>query len=349
MFKKISNKELIEFYRVLSLLLFSKVSIITALDLISKQSKNEKLKQTIKGIGTEIKSGSSFTKSFSKYPDLFTDIFIANLRVAEETGQIAEVLHEYTNYLEKMQTIKRKIMQALRYPIIVMTVAIGVVFFMLFFIIPTFESLFKSVKASLPYLTELLLSISNFFINHSTTILVLVIIIVFLIYLLLKSEKQKLIIFDSIIWRIPLLSRIYLNSILARFTLSMGILLSSKVNLVESLKISRNITKNITFRAQIDSILKKIIKGESFSSNIKSSKLFDLTFSKLLAAGEESAEMDKVFYMMSNFYSNEFDYYLDNITSLLEPILILFVGGIVAVILVALYLPMFEIINHFGV
>ena len=273
MFKKISNKEIIEFYRVLSLLLISKVSIITSLDLISKRTKDEKLKAAVKGIIKEIKAGNSFSKSFSKYPVFFTEAFLANLRIAEETGQIAEVLNEYTSYFEKMQNLKRKIAQALRYPLVVLIIAGGVVSFMLFFFIPTFQTLFSSSKVELPYLTRMLLGISDLFLYNKTLIVIGLLTVIFFSYLFYKTGDFKERVFDKIIWRIPLLSRIYLNSILARFTLSMGMLLKSKVNLVDSLKISKNITKNISFRKQIDSILKKIIRGESFSSNINSSIL----------------------------------------------------------------------------
>ena len=129
----------------------------------------------------------------------------------------------------------------------------------------------------------------------------------------------------------------------------MGILLKSKVSIVDALQISKNVTKNITFRKEIDKISKKIIKGETIASNTGRSMFFDATFTKMLAAGEESAELDKVFYLMSNFYNAEFDNSIDNITSLLEPILIINVGLIVGVIIIGLYLPMFDIVNYMGV
>ena len=126
-------------------------------------------------------------------------------------------------------------------------------------------------------------------------------------------------------------------------------LLRSKVSLLEALKISKNITPNKHFRNEIDLIIKKLSKGESFSSVVKRSDFFDITFSQLLIAGEESAQLDKVFFLISNYYQKDFDFYLDNLTALLEPMLILFIGIVVAVVLVAMYLPIFEIVNNFGV
>jgi type IV pilus assembly protein PilC len=349
MFNRISNKEIIEVIRTLSMLLYSRISVTNSIELLVKQTKNAKLKAILKSILKDIKSGNSISKSFAKYPRLFSDIFIANLRVAEETGQIAEVLNEYTDYLEKVLNLKRKIIQAVRYPILVLVVAGFVMFFMLFYIIPTFQGLFSSVKAPLPEMTKFLMNISNFAVNNNILLIFIVLIIIFLAVIIVRNDVLKGKLLDIIIWKIPFLSKIYRDNLLARFSVSMGILLKSRVSLTEALKISKDISGNETFKQQVDIILKKIIKGESLSANLQNLSLFDITFSRLLAVGEESAELDKVFNMMGNYYSSEFDYYLDNITSLLEPVLILLVGGIVAFILIALYLPMFDIINYFGV
>ncbi len=347
--KKISNKEFIEFNRVLSLLLVSKLSIIDSLQLIRQQTENEKFKEIIQRIIIDIKGGNSLSKSFSKYPDIFKDIYIANLRVAEETGYIAEVLTDFTVYQEKFANLKRKIIQAVRYPIFVIFISIGVIFFMLFFLIPTFESLFTSVKANIPPLTKFLLDISRYLVDNYLLVISVILIVFFLIHLILKSDSFKRDVLDKLILKIPIISKLYKMNILARFALSMSILLKSKVNLLDALKISKSVTNNSIFKYEISKFVKKLIKGESFAANITNSKFFDLTFTKLLAAGEASAELASVFHLISEYYNKEFDYRLDNLTSFIEPILILFVGVIIAIILVAMYLPMFEIINYLGV
>ena len=348
-FNKISKKELLEFIRVFSLLLYSHVGITDSLELIIKKSGNVYLKNIVKSILTSLKAGGSLSKSFSKYPAYFTDLFIANLRVAEETGQIAEVVGEYSDYLEKMQSLKSKILQAIRYPVFVLIIASGVVFFMLIYIIPTFQGLFSTSKVSLPALTQTLMDLSNFFTNNSLLLVFIILIIILSAFTINKNKAVKEKVLRYTIWKLPFASSLYINNLLARFSLSMAVLLKSKVGLIEALKISKNTSNDESFRKQIDIIIKRIIKGESLSTNLSNSKFFDLTFTKLLAAGEESAELDKVFFIISNYYSNQFDYYLDNLTSLLEPALILFIGIIVAVILVGLYLPMFDVVNYFGV
>lgn len=349
LFNRISNKEFIEFNRVLSLLLISKLSVIDALQLIKQQIQNEKFKIIIQKIIRDIKGGNSLSKSFSKYPEIFSDIYIANLKVAEETGNIAEVLTDFTDYQEKFFNLKKKIMQAVRYPIFVILFSVGVIFFMLFFLIPTFESLFVSVKAQIPPLTKLLLDTSQYLLDNYVLILMVIVLVVVSINSLSKSKNFKNNILDKLILKLPIISKLYVMNVLARFSLSMSILLKSKVTLLDSLKISKNITENNIFKSEISKLVKRIIKGEGFADNIKNSSFFDYTFIKLLSAGEASAELSNVFSLISEYYNQEFDHKLDNLTSFIEPILIMFVGIIIAVVLIAMYLPMFEIINYLGV
>ena len=345
-FNKITGKEIIEFNRVLSLLLISRIPVISALDLISRQTKNVKLRELIKKIVLDLKAGNSLSKSFSKYPDIFSDIYIANLKVSEETGNVAEILTEYTDYQEKFQTLRKKIVQAGRYPIFVLMVSFGVIFFMLFFLMPTFETLFRSVKAKLPPITAFLLSLSSYLIENAFSVFAIITVFIITTHFSLKSQYVKLNIIDKLAIKTPFISNLFIKNLLARFSLSMAVLLRNGVSLLEALKISKNISTNSFFKNEITYLTKRIVKGESLVANVENSTFFDITFTKLLAAGEESAELSKVFYLISEYYTKEFDYRLENITTLIEPLLILAVGLIVAVILVAMYLPMFEIINY---
>lgn len=349
MFKKVSNKEIVEFVRIMSLLLYARLSILEAMQIIEKQTKNEKFKIIIKNIITDIKKGISLSKSFAKYPDYFNQIFIANLKVGEETGQLAEIMSDFSVYLEKIYNLKRKIKQAIRYPMLVLTVAIGVVIFMLIFIIPSFESLFFTSGAELPPITELLMNSSVLLIDNYPLLILLFVSLIFLMYYGASSDAFKQKYWDQFILKIPLVSSLYKNNLIARFSLSMATLLKSKVQLLDSLKISKNISANSVFRKQIEKIIQRIIKGDMFSNISGNNEILDITFIKLLAVGEESSELDKVFSIMTEYYNSEFDNQLEGLTSLLEPFLIILVGILVAFILIGLYLPMFEIINQFGV
>lgn len=345
---KISNKQFIEFNKTFSLMLLSKLSIVQAMDILMIKTKHEGLKEVLKKCLKDVKSGLSLSKSFAKYPDIFSEIYLANVRVGEETGQLDMVISEYTEYIEGIENLKRKIIQALRYPVLVLFVSFAVISFMVFYLIPTFQTLFISSRLELPAITLMIMSFSIFVKDNLVIISLLITILVFTIF---NTKKIPFLnsAYEKFLVNAPFISNIYIKNLIARFSLSLSFLLKSKVTLLEALKISRNISGNSIFRKEIDLLIKKISRGESFSAIVKNSKFFDVTFSQLLIAGEESAQMEKVFSLISNYYQKDFDFYLDNLTSLLEPILILFIGLIVAVILVAMYLPIFEIANNFGV
>jgi type IV pilus assembly protein PilC len=262
---------------------------------------------------------------------------------------LAEVVREYSRYQEKFIDLKQKIIQAARYPDFVISISFGVIFFMLYYLIPSIETLFFSVNANMPTITKILLAASNFIVMNISFLFMILIITLILIYFLLKTAFVKNKIIDQVLIKSPIISKFYLHNLLARFSLSMGILLKSKVPLEHSLRISRNISDNSIFINEINKIIYSLTKGETISKNLIKSEIFDLTFRKLIATGEESAELDKVFYLISEFYSKEFDNKINSITTLLEPLLILIVGLIVLIVLVAMYLPMFEIINYIGV
>ena len=347
-FKKVSNKEIAEFNRVLSLLLIAKLPLIDALKLIKNQTKSEYFREIQVKILEELKRGRTLSQCFEKFPTVFSKIYIANIKVGEETGNIAEVLAEYTEFQQKFYELKQKISMAFRYPAFVLSITVLAVLFMLLFLIPTFEALFRSMKNEIPPITQFLLDISGTMTEHYLTMLIGVGVSAFVGLRISKSEYFKREIGDLLIIKLPYFSDMFKKNLLSRFSLSMGLLLKNGVNLTEALSISSKISENSIFVGEISRMNKNLHKGQNIVSNITSSKLFDKTFSQLLAAGEESAELDKVFYMLSDFYGKEFDYKLKNLTSLIEPILILIIGSLVAVILVAMYLPMFELINFMG-
>ncbi|MBL1215599.1 MAG: type II secretion system F family protein [Ignavibacteriae bacterium] len=348
MLNSITHKDIIEFNKTMSLLLISKISITQALEILIEQIKNTNFQQIIKKVLNDVTRGKTLSNSFSKYPKLFPPIYIANIKIGEETGNIARVVSDYTTYLEKNQNLIRDLKKAARYPILVLLVSMAVITFMVFFLIPTFQNLFSSTKVSLPFVTQLIIDLSRFIENH---LIWLILILGALTSIIFKSKDSIAFknIIDRLLLRTPLVSKLIIKNLMARFALSMSILLKSRITLLEALKIARNTSSNHIFKKEVDTVIKRIIKGESLSANTSTSILFDKTFSRLLFAGEQTAELDKVFGMISDYYGKEFEYQLDVITSLIEPILILVIGVIVAIILIAMYLPMFDLINYFGV
>ena len=225
MFNRISKKEFLEFNRALGILLLSKIGILDSLEMLANQTKHKLFRDIIKKIASDIRAGKSLSKSFAKYPEIFSEIYVANLKVAEETGNISEVISEYVVYEEKFYNLKKKIAQAARYPVFVLIVSIAVVSFMLFFLIPTFQSLFASMKTEVPPVTQFLLTISTFTRDNIMILLIVIMISIPLLNYIFKSESIKRNIIDKMLLRFPVISSFYIKNLLARFSLSMSILL----------------------------------------------------------------------------------------------------------------------------
>jgi type IV pilus assembly protein PilC len=344
MFNNIPQKEILEFNRVLGLLLSAKLSFIASLELMAPKIENVKLKNVLLDINKNIKNGQSISKSFAKHKELFSDSYIANLKIGEETGDVGTLLNEYNKFNEKIASLKKKILQAVRYPLMVLITALGAIIFMIFFLIPSFENIFHNSNDNLPFITKWIILFSSFIINNYLYLLTIILVALMAIKFSWSSNKEF---YFKLLLRLPLVANLYRTNILARFTQSMATLLKNRLPLIDSLTISKSITSNSLFRKEIDIIIKRINKGESFSKNIKS-EFLDFTFYKLLSVGEASAELDNSFALLSDYYTKEFDYRIENINSLIEPVLIIFVGSIVGVILVSLYMPMFDIINNVG-
>ncbi|MBI2417895.1 MAG: type II secretion system F family protein [Ignavibacteriales bacterium] len=345
--KKISSKEVFEFNRLLGLLLFARMGFVPSLEIIVQKTKNENFKVVLKSIIKDIKSGSGIASSFAKYPQLFTDVYLAALKVAEETGQITDVLNEFVTYNEKMNRLKGKVVTALRYPLFVLFVAIATLLFMVFFLIPSFQGVFASTGKPLPALTETIISITGFIQNHFAVLFFSTAMVIFLSVNYFRREENHEVLYKAVL-SMPVISKIYIANILTRFSLNMHILLKNKVTLTDSLKIAKATTKNKMFQREIDSLVKRLYRGESITAKTNDSAFFDITFTKLLFVAEESAELDKAFSLIAEFYTSQFDNMLDAVISMLEPALILFIGAIVAVVLIGMYLPMFELVNNFG-
>ena len=345
--KKISHQDILEFNKSLSLLLYAKIGFVDAMDIILAQIRNEKFKLALKDIARSLKSGASISKSFGKQPNLFPEVFVATLRVGEETGEIASVIGEYTSYSDKIQRVKQKAMVAVRYPLFIVVVAFTTLFFMVFFLIPNFEGVFLSFGKDIPALSKFVFTTAAWIRSNVLYLIVGIISISFLFAKYAGSEKIRGF-YTKLIPYIPILSKLYKSNILARFSFTMNTLLKNKVTLIDALKIARSTSKDPYFIKEIDTILKSLVKGLNFSNVLSRSKFFDITFIKLLTAAEGASELDKAFLMIADHYTDEFDNLLETVAAFLEPALIVFIGGFVGMIVIALYLPMFELLNNFG-
>ena len=344
--RKTHQYELIFFSRQLSSLLKSGIAITVALSSIAEQTKNKLLKETINAVLKDIQTGVSFSEALAKHPDIFSDLFVSMIKVGETTGILDEVLERLTQLNMQELEVKARIKSAMTYPLILVTVAIIIVSFLLINIIPKFVVVFETYEAKLPLATQILLGIS--FLLRRLWLLVIAAVAIFIFWFrrYIKTEKGRYK-FDFYLLRLPLFGQLYLKLIVARFSRTLGALVKSGVSILEALSVTEKTVGNSVISRVIDNIRSAITEGQSLTEPFKASGVFPPAVIQMVSLGEKSGKLDQMLIEVADFYDREVDYTIRNITTALEPLLLLAMGGMVAFIALSVLLPIFNLIKVF--
>lgn len=343
---KAHQYELILFSRQLSSLLKSGIAITTALSSIAEQTKNKLLKDAINAVLKDIQAGISFSGALVKHPDIFSDLFVSMIKVGEAAGILDEVLDRLAQLDAQELEVKTRIKSAMTYPLILVTVAIIIVSFLLINIIPKFVVVFETYEAKLPLATQILLGIS--FIARRLWFVVIAGAAVFIFWFkrYLKTDKGRYT-FDFYLLRLPLFGQLYLKLIVARFSRTLGALVKSGVSILEALLVTEKTVGNAVISRVIDNIRSAITEGQSLAEPFKASGVFPPTVIQMVSLGEKSGKLDQMLTEVANFYDREVDYTIRNLTTALEPLLLLGMGLMVAFIALSVLLPIFNLIKVF--
>lgn len=342
--QKHSNVFLQKFYQSLHGLLDSGLDIITALTIIENQQK-KKHAQSVRIISNEIAKGAFLSKAIEN-----TKVFHAYdshlIAIGERTGRLIEILKELEGYYANKIKIRRMLISALSYPMLVIGVSVGVLYFMLGFLIPTFNDIYQRMSVELPAITQMMLNVSEQFTTYSY-LLPLSVLIVITLYLITKRNlalKAKL---QAIVLKLPFVGSMLIQVQLMRFSHSMYLLLSSKIPITEALKLSSELSNVIPFKNEVDRFCDGIIAGASFSSLINNSSLFDPQYVAMIQVGEQTGTLSNVFEKLFEQKMTKMNHLTKVIGDVIEPILIVVIGGLVALVLIAMYLPMFSLSGGF--
>ena len=345
--KRVTEKEKSEFSTQLAVMLQAGVSLHRSLEVLARQTKSERLKEVIANLSNEIRKGNSFARALAVQQDVFDSLFVVTVEVGQESGRLPEVLAQLATHLEKMNALKRKFRQALTYPALVLSVSIGAVSFLLVFIVPAFAEMFKSFQIELPFSTKIVLSLSDYVIGYGPYIILLMILgIVFLRRAILSPKtRQKA---EQWILKIPIAGDVVLKNYVARFCRTLGTLLHAQVSLVDALGVTQRIFTNDNVREEIDSLLKHVKQGRTVAEPLVESKLFPPMVAQMIAVGEETSELDTMLLKVADYYEKELDAKVETLSSVIEPVIILLLGILVSLILISMYLPMFDLVSVVG-
>lgn len=344
LFERITNREIVLFARQIAILLKSQVPIPEALETLARQTKNRGFREKIQKIQEKIRAGTSLSEALSMYPKIFSHFFISMVRSAEASGKVADTLVYLADYLEKEYKFKAKLRGALTYPAFIVIVFIIVSVVMITYIIPHLSQVLKESKQELPLLTKFIMAFADFVKSWWWFILLLLITIIIFIIIFARTKKGK-IFFDKFFLSFPVLNVFLKKIFLSRFALTLSTLIAGGIPIVKSLEITADIIGNKIYQDIINETRDQIRKGETISSVLERHPLYVFPlFSQMVAVGEKTGTLDTSLKNVVNFYEDDVNRALEDFIKLLEPLLIVLLGGVIALLIGAVLMPIYSVV-----
>ena len=342
----VSLKDLVIFCRQFASLVNAGVAMMRALNIMAEQTQNPAFSKILKEIKDEVEQGISLSEAFGKYPKVFDTLFISMVRAGETGGVLDEVLNRIAKFMEDKARLSAKVKSAMAYPMVVTVLAIIIFFVMLTVILPKFSEIFSRLGGAIPAYTQFLINISE--VLRSAWLLLIIACVGIIIFGFKKiySTRQGKYIIDKIMLKLPVLGGLMQKVAVARFSRTFGTLIRSGVPILSSLEIVEESSGNAVFAKAISNVHEEIKQGGSINAPLEKSKIFPPMVVSMIAVGEETGELDSMLSKIADFYDSEVDAAVDALTSLIEPLMMVFLGGMVGAVIVGMYLPMFKIFEN---
>ncbi|MFH1207293.1 MAG: type II secretion system F family protein [Patescibacteria group bacterium] len=342
--KPVKTKEVVIFARQLSVMISSNVPIVRALKVLIRQTENNRFKSIISDVADEVDGGAKLSQSLGRYPKVFSNFFIQMVRSAETTGRLDEILEYLADQSEKEYDMVAKARGALIYPAFILSALVVVAVMMMIFVLPQIMSIFVGADVQLPITTRIFMGASNFMVKFWWLLLLLAIGLAVGYRVISKTEGGSRQI-DLLKLRLPLVGPIFSRTYISRFSRSLSTLLASGVTLTQSLDIVSDVVGNKIYYQLIQDTIKQVEAGASITSVFVKSKDIPLILSQMMSVGEQSGQLDKILSKVADFYTRELENSLKNLTTLIEPIIMVIMGVAVGLLVSAIILPIYNMSN----
>lgn len=341
---RVRSKDVVVFTRQLSSMLTSGITLIRSLEIIKNQVNNTALAEVLDSMIRDIEEGKSLSEAISKYPNVFSSVYMSLIRAAEGSGLLDKALLRLAETLEKQQKLKGTIRGALAYPIIVVIMMIVVVFIMMIFVIPQLSSLYKSLNVDLPWSTRIVIGLSDFSITFWPVVIGILAVVIFLFRRWHKTLEGRLVI-DGFLLKIPVFGRIIKESILAEFSRTLGAMLGSGTLVVSSLEEASDVTGNILYKNAIVDVAKRVERGITMGDAMSVYGLFPQNLIELVKIGEQTGKLDETLMRASEYFENEVDQSVKILSTALEPAVMIVLGVGVAFLVFSIITPIYQLTN----
>ena len=339
--RNVKIAELANFCRQLATLVDAGISLSKSLGIVADQIENESFKQTINTVKDDLEAGQSFPEALSRHPKTFSVLFVSMAEAGTKGGGLAVILTQLASYLEARAELEKKIKSATTYPLFITIFFFVAIVVVMFFLVPKFESIFASFDVPLPLLTQAMIGISRFLTSHIVYEIVGILLIGFIFYRWSRTVNGRYVIDD---WklRVPLFGKLLRKEGIARFSQTLATLVRNGVSVIDALQIVAKAAGNVVIEQAIEAVRTGAMNGSSISEEMSKRPIFPQILVGMIAAGEESGTLPEMLSKVSDFYTSEVNAIVDGLSSIIEPLLIVCLGGVVAIVVLSIYLPIFK-------
>lgn len=344
---KVTNKDIVIFTRQFSTMIDAGLPLVQGLTILAEQTENKTFRNILKEVTKDVEGGSTLAEALKKHPKVFDDLFV-NLVAAGEVGGILDtIMRRLADYIEKTEALKKRIKGALTYPAVVVAIAILVISVILIFVIPVFESMFADFGAALPAPTQLVVNMSRFMKGNIYWVIIGLVAFVFA-FKKYRGSKGGRKTTDSIALKAPIFGDLLKKTAIARFSRTLGTMIQSGVPILDSLEIVAKTSGNVILEEIIFDVRASIAEGQTIADPLSETDIFPGMVVQMISVGEATGALDTMLGKIADFYDDEVDAAVDTLTSMLEPLLMLFLGGSIGGLVIAMYLPIFQMAAAMG-
>lgn len=347
-FLRVPLQDQIIFSRHLAIMTKAGMSLVDSLTMLRNQASSKSMKTILTKVIAEVSNGQFLSSSFEPFRGVFGDLFINVIKVGEASGILTENLTYLSTYLKKKQELKRKITGALLYPIIIIIATLGVTTMLTVFIIPKILPIFRSLNITLPLTTKILIAISDLLLTKGHLVVLGIIVLIISSWLLLKVRKVRFY-YDRILIDLPFVGKMVLDVNMVNFCRTLGLLLKSDVKIVEAITITSKSMTNLVYKKELEIMAEELTKGEEINRHLKTRPdLFPQILSQMVEVGETTGNLSETFIYLSEVYEEDLTDMTDNLTSVLEPALMLTMGLMVGFVAISIITPIYEVSQTLG-
>ncbi len=349
MAQKVTGKDIIVFTRQFATMIDAGLPLVQCLELLSAEMENKTFKKTLRAVKEQVESGSTFADALAKHPKVFDNLYVQMVKAGEIGGILDTILNRLALSMEKTERLKKQITSAMVYPAIILTVAVAVIGILLVFVIPMFEQMFADMGAELPTLTQYVVNLSRWLIgSYGWAWIGGTVIVLTAIFYAVNSQPKGRFFLHSMYLKIPIIGDLISKTAVASFTRTLGTLISSGVPIMDGLDIVAAVSGNMVVEKELRYVKSSISEGKTLSDPLKESKIFPNMVVQMIGVGEQTGALDAMLSKIADFYEEEVDDAVATLTSMMEPLLMVFLGVAVGAIAIAMYLPIFSMANVVG-